>query len=60
LVPASVDIMAERILRLIDEPARRGSLGARAREASRRFSPDGAAEKLVGLYTSLLRAESPR
>jgi 1,2-diacylglycerol 3-alpha-glucosyltransferase len=59
LVPASVDIMAERILRLIDEPARRGSLGARAREASRRFSPDGAAGKLVDLYQSLVRAESP-
>jgi len=60
LVPASVEIMAGRVLRLIDDPARRASLGARAREASRRFAPAAAAGKLVDLYQSLLPAESLR
>jgi 1,2-diacylglycerol 3-alpha-glucosyltransferase len=59
LVPASVEAMAERVLTLIDDPARRASLGARAREASRRFSRDAVAERLVAFYNSLVPAESP-
>ncbi|HET6781034.1 MAG TPA: glycosyltransferase [bacterium] len=57
LVPASVDNMAGRVLHLIDHPVARAGLGARAREASRRFSPEAAAGKLVHLYQSLKRAE---
>lgn len=59
LVAASAERMAERVLTLIEDPAHRVSLGARAREASRLFSRDTVAKRLVALYKSLVPAESP-
>lgn len=54
LSPASAAAMADRVVALIDDPARRGRLAERAREAAYQFSLEAAADRLSALYRSLL------
>jgi hypothetical protein len=53
-VPArSAPALADRIVALMDDPARRAALAARARETGRRYDIDAFVRKMERLYTIL-------